>query len=144
MQTLAQWITNAGPLAPVWLVIPIAILTLLVVAGHVVALEKADMPASRRRIRTVNGLLMMFTIPLAAYAFGIASPARQRLFVMVWVLVIGLVLIVLFLAVVDLLNTWLITLSERREMARQIAEARAAGALMHESQSSADSAPTSP
>lgn len=83
------------------------------------------MPPSRKRIRKVNGLLMMFTTPLIAYAFAIASPQRPRLFVMVWTIVAGLVLLVLLLALGDIINTWFMSFSARRELRRQLAAARA-------------------
>jgi hypothetical protein len=128
MMELAQAgrVSMGGPLAPAWLVIPLAILALLVIAGHVLALEKAEMPASRKRIRKINGILMMFTTPLAAYAFAVATPARARLFVMVWMVVAGLVTLVLLLALLDVANTWRVTWTERREMRRQLDIARAA------------------
>src|ERR1043165_8998496 len=103
MPTLAQSssILSAGPLAPLWLVLPLSILALLVIAAHILTLDQAEMPASRKRIRRANGLLMMFTVPLVAYAFGIATPARARVFVMVWMIVAGLVMLVLSLALLD-------------------------------------------
>ncbi len=132
MQVLGQTsvVISSGPLAPAWIVIPLAIVTLLVVAGHVLALEKAEMPASLKRIRRVNGLLMMFTVPLAAYAFGIANPARMRLFVMVWTIVFGLVFLVLALAVLDMLNTWRVTWREKRELKQQVDAAKAAARVL--------------
>jgi hypothetical protein len=119
-------IDMSEPLAPAWLVLPLAILALLVIAGHVLALDKAQMPASRKRIRKVNGILMMFTTPLVAYAFAIVSPQRARLFVMVWMIVAGLVTLVLLLALLDVANTWRVTWMERRELRRQMELARAA------------------
>src|SRR6476659_3985942 len=122
----AGWILSSGPLAPVWLVVPIAVLTLLVIAAHVLALDKAEMPHSRRRIRKVNGLLMMFTVPLVAYAFGVASPSQARVFVLVWMIVAGLVFLVLMLAMLDIVNTWRVTWNERRQLKRQIDSAKEA------------------
>src|SRR5215510_3061619 len=119
-------VSTGGPLAPAWLVAPLAVLALLVIAGHVLALDKAEMPASRRRIRKVNGFLMMFTTPLAAYAFAVVSPSRARLFVMVWMIVAGLVTLVLLLALLDMANTWRMTWAEKRELRRQVDAARAA------------------
>jgi hypothetical protein len=125
-QVGAGSILTSGPLAPVWLVVPLAVLALLVIAAHVLALDKTEMPASRRRIRKVNGLLMMFTVPLVAYAFGVASPSQARLFVMVWMIVAGLVFLVLMLAMLDIVNTWRVTWNERRQLKRQIDSAKEA------------------
>jgi hypothetical protein len=117
-------ILTSGPLAPTWLVVPLAVFALLVIAAHVLALDKAEMPASRKRIRKVNGLLMMFTVPLVAYAFGVANPSNARVFVMVWMIVAGLVFLVLMLAMLDIVNTWRVTWKERRQLKRQIDSAK--------------------
>jgi len=122
MLSLAQ--ASPDPIAPLWFVGPACVIALVVVSAHVVAIGKAEMPASRRRIRTVNGVLMMFTIPMLAYAFGVATPDRPRLFGMVWTLVVGLLAIVLFLAALDIANTWRLNWLARRELRRQIVEAR--------------------
>jgi hypothetical protein len=118
---------SSTPLAPAWLVIPVAIVGLLVVGGHVILIDRAEMPAARKRIRTANGVLMMFTIPLAAAAFSLIAPsaAQSRIFVMTWMLVAGLIVLILFLAVLDLGNTFLMHRKERAELRRQILEARA-------------------
>lgn len=111
----------AAGLVPIWGVIPLAALTMLVVAGHVLWLPSAQMPASRRRIRIVNGLLMLFTLPLAAYALGVADPASdKRGFVLAWMLVTGAVVVVLLVALVDLFNTWRLHRLELRNMIAEI------------------------
>jgi hypothetical protein len=107
-----------GAIAPAWLVMPLAVVTLLVIAGHVLALQRADMPPFRKRLRTVNGVLMMFTVPVAAFAFAIIQPANQRLFIMVWMLVAGLLVLVLMLAVLDLAHTWLLAWHWKRHSSR--------------------------
>lgn len=131
-------VSTSGPLAPAWLVVPLAVLALLVIAGHVLALDKAEMPASRKRIRKVNGFLMMFTTPLVACAFAIVSPSRARLFVMVWMIVAGLVTLVLLLAILDMANTWRMSWAEKRELRWQIDAARAALRAVQERKSAAE------
>ncbi len=118
---------STDPIAPAWLVLPVAILAMLVVAGHVLLLYRAEMPPARKRIRTVNSLLMMFTIPLTAAAFSLVPPAQPhtRLFVMLWMLVAGLIVLVLFLAMVDIVITFFAHRAERAELRRQIIAARA-------------------
>lgn len=116
------------PLAPMWLVAPIAILAMLVVGGHVLLIDRSDQPATRKRIRTVNGLLMMFTIPLIAAAFAFIPPTNTRLFVMSWVLVVGLIVLVLMLAILDMGASFLMHRKERAELRRQVIEARALAA----------------
>lgn len=116
------------PLAPFWLVVPIAAVAMLVVGGHVVLIDRSDQPATRKRIRTVNGLLMMFTIPLIAAAFAFIPPTNTRLFLMTWILVVGLIVLVLGLALLDIGASMLMHRRERAELRRQIAEARAVAA----------------
>lgn len=114
--------TLASGLVPAWAVFPLAALAMLVVAGHVLWLPRAQMPASRRRIRIVNGLLMLFTLPLGAYALGIADPSSdKRGFVVSWMLVSGMVTIVLLVAMADLANTWRL---HRRDLRSMVLELR--------------------
>lgn len=118
-------------LAPAWIIIPFAAVTLLVLAGHVLALGGADMPASRRRIRLANGLVMMFATPLTAYAFCIAAPEEPRVFTIVWTLVAGLLFLVVMLAGLDLLNTWRLLASERRRLRAELKAAREEAMAAH-------------
>lgn len=121
MSTFMSTWTLAAGLVPMWAVMPLAALTMLVVAGHVLWLPHAHMPASRRRIRIVNGLLMLFTLPLAAYAMGIADPTSdERGFVLSWMFVSGAVTMVLLIAIADLINTWRLHHIELRNMLVEI------------------------
>lgn len=115
-------------LAPYWVVVPVAVLAMLVVGGHVLLIDRSDQPAARKRIRTVNGLLMMFTVPVIAAGFGFVPPAEARLFLMTWMLGVCLILLVLVLALMDIAASMLIHRRERVELQRQIAEARALAA----------------
>ena len=63
---------------------------------------------------------------LVAYAFGVVSPTRTRLFVMMWMIVAGLVFLVLMLALLDVVNTWRVTWAEKRALKRQIDSAKMA------------------
>lgn len=99
---------TAGPIAPAWLVLPLAAVALVATAMHIIALREAPagtIPESRRRIRTAAGWVIMFAVPLSAYAFGIATPARAGAFMTVWLSVIALVGTILILAMLDGLNT---------------------------------------
>lgn len=96
------------PIAPAWLVLPIAAVALILQAGYLLVLRDAtpeQMPASRKRIRTATGWLSMFAIPLSAYGFGIASPSDAGTFTIIWMLVIGLVSAIVMLAMLDAMNT---------------------------------------
>ncbi|MCC6428193.1 MAG: hypothetical protein IT435_15395 [Phycisphaerales bacterium] len=97
-------VATTSPLLPTWLVIPFGAITLIALALHMRALRQSQMPPSRKRIRTVNGWLMLAAIPLLCYAFGFAIPSQARQFVLVWAASVGLVGIIVMLAVLDILN----------------------------------------
>lgn len=116
---------SATPLLAWWIVFPLAGLTLLVIAAHVAAIRESEgMPASRRRIRTVNGVLMMGTVPLIAYAFGVATSADARTFTLVWMLIIGLLAIIIVVAWLDAMNTVRLHRATRLETRERLAELR--------------------
>lgn len=115
------------PIAPTWVVLPLAMLALIVCAGHLIALREAPpgaIPANRRRIRTITGWVIMFTVPLTAYAFGIVTPADPGMFLLSWMAVTGLLLIIIVLAGIDLLETHRLHRADRRKIRRELAEAR--------------------
>ncbi len=96
------------PIAPLWLVLPLAGIALIVQAGYLIALKelpKGRIPPSRKRIRTATGWMSMFAIPLSAYGFGFSSTNDPRTFAIVWMLVIGLIFMILILAGLDAINT---------------------------------------
>ncbi len=111
---------SPGPLITPWIVMPVAGALLIVIGAHLNALASAPMPASRRRIRVVNGWLMLLTTPLAAYAFAMATPSNTRLFVLIWLAVVGLIGIIVMLAVMDLLNTQRLYRGIQRELKQEI------------------------
>ncbi len=114
-----------GGVLPWWLVVPVTAIVMITVAAHVLAIQAVEMPASRRRIRTANGMLMLVTVPLLAYSVSVASPANPRGFVVVWVLVMALVAMIVFLAFLDMANTMRISSRERAELGRETAQALA-------------------
>ena len=79
---------------------------MIVIAGHLLAMRTARdrIPASRYRIRTVNGGMMLAVVPMLACAFSVVSPDDQKFFVLIWLTCTGLMGIVLVLAVLDVLN----------------------------------------
>lgn len=109
----------AAAMLPPWIVVPPALLLVIAVGAHMIAMRGAEMPASRRRLRAANGLLMLLTTPLTAYAFCRVSPADPRFFVLVWTAVVGLVGLVVALAVADILNNlWIAHRTSRDLSAR--------------------------
>ncbi len=91
----------ATTILPAWLVVPMAGLTMIGLAGHVMALREVDRPGRRQRIRIANGMLMLTVTPLLAYVFAFATPDEPRLFLLVWVAVTGLLGMILMLTMMD-------------------------------------------
>lgn len=117
--------TTRGPVAPAWLVLSIASLILLAVTIYTVAIQRSQMPASRRRIRTANGVMMFVLISFLSYALLLPVETSHRVFVLTWMGVIGLVAVTFLLALLDMLNTARLFTAERaavaKESARQLA-----------------------
>lgn len=108
-----------GVLAPAWFVVPLACITLGLVYAHLRAQAKAEMPESRRRIRSACGLLLLLLPALLTYALSMVSPQRPAEFVLAWCAVAGLLFLIVLTAVADVLNTLRI---HRRESAALRAE----------------------
>jgi len=133
------------PLMPAWIALPIAMLAIIVVAAHVAAMYRDTlMPASRRRIRVANAWLMVIAIPLLASAVSIVSPARPRAFVLVWLAAVGLVMIILVVALIDLLNNHRLFAASRRDLRAEFERARAQVEREMRSASRADAGPHAP
>ncbi len=115
-----MFFTSAEPILPVWLVLPLASLTLIVLGAHLQWMHQADMPGSRRRIRTASNLVSMLTVPLIAAGFALVNPDDHRLFVMVWLAIVGLLGVIVILAGVDMLNNLRIHAMERRHIRTEI------------------------
>lgn len=101
--------TLAAAMLPAWIVIPLAGLTMMLIAIHVLSVQMADMPITRKRLRIASGLLMMVLTAMIAYALGIAEiitdakaqPARARAFIILWTMIVGMLSFVVMLAVID-------------------------------------------
>lgn len=113
---------------PPWVVFPLAGLTLLVTAAHVVALQSADLSVRRRRIRSAAGVIMMLVTGLLAYALGVqdalpspaADPDSTRTFLLVWSSIVALLFMVILLAAADLIHTGAVAASARAKLAREM------------------------
>lgn len=104
-----------GPALPLWAVVPPCALLMLVLAGYVQALREAEVPESRRRIRTLASITMMLTQPLIVYLFAIATPANARTFMLTWAMLIGLLGMLVVLAMLDVVNSTRIQRKARQE-----------------------------
>ena len=86
--------------------VPLALAAMLIVSAHVTITQSSDAPASRKRIRIVNGWVMLLALPLIAAGVSIVpSQSQPRLFLIVWICVILLLALSIFLAVLDATNT---------------------------------------
>lgn len=113
-------ILAADPILPPLLVFPIAALALVVTCLHLVWMQHTRMPPSRRRIRTVTGVLSLFTITLTAIGFGVITPDDARVFLLLWLTVIGLLGILVVLAAIDMANNVRIHAAERKHIRDQL------------------------
>ena len=120
---MIEFAMGSSPAAPSWIVLPLALIVMIVIAGHIIALRetpKGKIPESRRRIRIATGWVMLITVPLTAYGFGIATTDEPRVYTLVWTSVVGLLCGVLMLAMVDILNTLRIHRIQRAEVEKEI------------------------
>ena len=96
----------SGPIAPIWFVFPLAGVAMVITAAYLIALREAPasaMPDSRRRLRSAVTWLIMVTLPLTAYGFGVASTQDPKTFMLVWVTVTVLLAFILLFAAFDLM-----------------------------------------
>ena len=109
-----------GTLAPVWFCVPVAAIMWLGVALHLRGTLRSDHPASRKRIRVANGILMLINLPLLAAGFSLIDPHTQAgWWVVVWLVAIALLAMSVALAVLDMVNTVRLARQGARDIARQ-------------------------
>ena len=118
-------LASTGPALPLWAVLPPCLFLMLVFAGYVMALKEADVPESRRRIRTAGGVAMMMTQPMIVYLFAIVSPSSPRKFMLTWAMLIGLLCMLVFLALVDVINNVRLHAKMKNELRIEIADIKA-------------------
>lgn len=110
---------SSTPMVSTWIAVPVAAFAVVVIAAHMALMARSEMPASRRRIRTATGWLMLMTCPLAAFAFGIATPGRPTEFLLAFMGLAGLLCIIILLAAIDLANTRRLVRQNRDELMQQ-------------------------
>ena len=121
------------PIVPWSIAGPLAALAVCLVGLHLYLIGHSGAPASTRRIRTANGLVMLVLIPALACGLSLVhkgSAGEARVFVLTWMLIVGLVGIVLGLALIDLMNNLRLTVKTRR-LRNQLAAEHLALAAMH-------------
>ena len=108
---------TSGPIVSMWIGLPLGVVMMLFVAGHLIVLSEITLPPSRRRIRQANGGLMLVLIPLLTAGFSLIDPTIEpRLWVLVWMAALPMLWFVLMLAAVDMLNTWRLTRRRRAKL----------------------------
>lgn len=119
-------------MVPAWVALPLAAMTMLIVAGHVRSVQASTvLGPRRRRVRMANGVLMMAVVALLAYALGVADtvdtplahPGKTKAFVIVWTVIVALLGIVVVAAIGDAWATARAGLRARREMRADLREA---------------------
>lgn len=122
-------LTLAQTTLPSWLVIPIAGIMLILISRHVLRVQATETNTFRRRLRIANGLTMMFTATLIAYALGVApaiadssprSPAAAT-FIVVWTIIVALLTLTVMMAAADALQTMRTAARLRRELREELA-----------------------
>lgn len=116
---------DTSPIAPTWIVLPLAMIALVAQAGYLMSLKeipKGKIPESRRRIRIATGWLIMFAIPLSAYGFGIATTRDPSTFALVWIMIIALISGILVLAGLDTINTMRLHRKSQRTLKQEFRE----------------------
>ena len=111
-------------IVPGWLATTAGLMALLAISWHVLSLPRAPMPASRRRIRLSNGLLMAFAVPVTVYAAARTSPEDPRPFTIAWTMVAALMGLIVRLACLDVANTVRLHAAQRRGLRRDLSAAR--------------------
>jgi len=119
-----------APLAPTWLVLPLAGILLLFLAGYIQSLQSGEVPPKRRRIRTANTLLMMLATPVIAYAFGVVAPANARMFLLAWLAITGLLTIIIVLAGMDAMYSVRLHREQRRAVRESLRRPGSSGGVL--------------
>lgn len=115
---------TSNTILPLWIVAPIGLLTLLVLAGHLLAVRAAKIDERRKRIRIATSALLMLTVPVFAYGLSGSTPARSREFVLVWLMVAVMLLFVILLALADMMHSWQLHRAQLRDLRRSLAMKR--------------------
>lgn len=114
------------PIVPWSVALPLAGVGVALVGVHLFLIGRSGAPASTRRIRTANGLVMLVLLPALACGLSLVhkgSVGEARVFVLTWMLIVGLVGIVLGLALLDLMNNVRLAVKARRHRNELAAQA---------------------
>lgn len=111
----------SGAIIPLWLGLPVAAVLMLMVAAHALAVGESDHPASRKRIRQANAVMILLTVPLLTTGFCVLSARDQpREWALVWLSSFAMLGFVVMLAVVDVMNTLRLLRAARAKLRREL------------------------
>lgn len=114
------------PLLPPMLVIPPGAALMALVVWHTARTHGSDHPASRRRIRLANNLLILATIPLLMAGLCVLDPrGSPREWALVWLAAMALLSINVGLAMADAMNTARLLAASRRRLREHLLQAQA-------------------
>lgn len=112
---------NPGPVISAWFGVPIAAVLMLMVAAHALAMRDTDHPASRKRIRQANAVLILLTIPVLTAGFCLINPhTHAREWALIWGAAFAMLAFVVLLAIADMLNTVRLARDARRALRREL------------------------
>lgn len=123
-QTAQKGWDSGVPLVPLWLGVGLAVIAMVATAAHMNSLRDADVPESRRRIRMLNGWVLVVLAPVSAWAFCMVRPVDQAEFVFAFVIVIFLLLVAVAMACLDALNSLRLQRQTRKELREEVARLR--------------------
>ena len=117
---------SAGPVIPTIICVPLGVLAMITCAAHLMGPARHVAPASRRRIRQANGIIMLIATPLLTIGFGIIDPhANPDQWLITWVAAIALLAMAVGLAMLDVINTMRLHHLARRQLIKSMAQAKA-------------------
>lgn len=79
-----------------------------------------SVPASRRRIRRISILCMLLSLPLFIAALSLLDPtihSQKRTYALAWTFALGMLLIIMITAVLDMMNNLRLHTTEQRRAA---------------------------
>ena len=97
---------NGDVVLSAWITGPICAVLFACVLVHLSYLAPRVQPASRRRIRTASGAVLLIVLPLVCVGFSVLAPARQpTAWALTWIAASTLTGLAAFLALLDIVNT---------------------------------------
>jgi hypothetical protein len=110
-----------GPIAPISITGPPAIIALLFLWWYYNRLNRADIAPSRRKIRQVSVVLMVLEVPLLLVGTSLADHRLdQEQFVWVWLAAIVLLVLIMWMMLLDALNSLLLSRRDRQAWRTQV------------------------